>query len=95
MTLAVLGQDAEADDTAARLGEDTAMPSVLVTGQRASLMSAQAIKRERLDIDRATVVLEGNKLTRTVRAAYLGVETRPQSAWINDRQLSLTAAIRF
>ena len=42
-----------------------------------------------------TLALEGTNLLRTVRTAYYGMETRPQSAWINDRQISLTAAIRF
>ena len=42
-----------------------------------------------------TLALEGTNLLRTVRTAYHGVETRPQSAWINDRQVSLTATIRF
>ena len=42
-----------------------------------------------------TLALEGTNLLRTVRTAYYGTETRPQSAWMNDRQISLTAAIRF
>lgn len=45
--------------------------------------------------DRASIALEGSNLLRTVRKSYYGVETRPQSAWLNDRQFSLTATIRF
>jgi outer membrane receptor for monomeric catechols len=45
--------------------------------------------------DRVTLSLEGSNLLRTVRTAYYGVGTRPQSAWINDRQISLTAMIRY
>lgn len=45
--------------------------------------------------DHVTLALEGTNLLGTVRTAYYGVETRPQGAWINDRQLSLTATIRF
>ncbi len=41
-----------------------------------------------------SVSLEGSNLLRTRRSAYHGVETRPQSAWMNDRQLSLTVTIR-
>lgn len=42
-----------------------------------------------------TLALEGMNLLRTVRRAYYGVETRPQSVWLNDRQFSLTATLRF
>jgi len=45
--------------------------------------------------DRTSIALEGSNLLRTVRESYYGVETRPQSAWLNDRQISLTATIRF
>lgn len=45
--------------------------------------------------DRMTVALEGTNLLRTMRKSYYGVETRPQSNWLNDRQLSITATIRF
>jgi TonB-dependent receptor len=48
----------------------------------------------RLD-DRVTLSVEGTNLLRTVRSAYYGVATRPQSAWINDRQISLVLAIRL
>jgi iron complex outermembrane receptor protein len=48
----------------------------------------------RLD-DRATLSVEGTNLLRTVRSAYYGVATRPQSAWINDRQISLVLQIRL
>lgn len=45
--------------------------------------------------DKTSIALEGSNLLRTVRESYYGVETRPQSAWLNDRQISLTATIRF
>jgi TonB-dependent receptor len=45
--------------------------------------------------DHVTLSLEGSNLLRTVRTAYYGVATRPQSAWINDRQISLAAMIRY
>lgn len=40
-----------------------------------------------------TLALEGTNLLRTVRSAYYGVETRPQSSWVNDRQISVTATL--
>jgi TonB-dependent receptor len=48
----------------------------------------------RLD-NRLTLSLEGTNLLRTVRTAYYGVPTRPQSAWINDRQISLVAILHL
>ena len=39
---------------------------------------------------RLTLSLEASNLTRTLRSAYNGVPTRPQSAWVNDRQLALS-----
>ncbi len=42
----------------------------------------------RLDKDIA-LLIEGTNLLRTVRSSYYGVETRPESAWINDRQYSV------
>ncbi|WP_280154792.1 TonB-dependent receptor [Piscinibacter sp. XHJ-5] len=45
--------------------------------------------------ERVSLALEGTNLTRTRRGAYYGVETRPQGHWLNDRQLSLSATIRF
>lgn len=45
--------------------------------------------------DKTSIALEGSNLLGTVRESYYGVETRPQSAWLNDRQISLTATIRF
>lgn len=45
--------------------------------------------------ERFTVSLEGGNLSRTLRTAYVGAATRPQSAWVNDRQvaLALSAAL--
>jgi TonB-dependent receptor len=45
--------------------------------------------------DRFSLSLEGTNLLRTVRSAYYGVATRPQSAWINDRQIGLVLVIRL
>lgn len=45
--------------------------------------------------DRVSLSLEGTNLLRTVRSAYYGVPTRPQSAWINDRQIAVVAAMRL
>jgi TonB-dependent receptor len=39
--------------------------------------------------------LEGTNLLRTVRRSYYGVETRPQSTWVNDRQLGVTMTAQF
>jgi TonB-dependent receptor len=44
---------------------------------------------------RMTLAFEGNNLLRTVRSAYYGVETRPQSAWLNDRQFSVSMTLRY
>ncbi|WP_343731265.1 TonB-dependent receptor [Duganella sp.] len=40
---------------------------------------------------RLTLTMEGGNLSRTVRRASFGSETRPQSLWTNDRQWSITA----
>ncbi|TXT34571.1 MAG: TonB-dependent receptor [Comamonadaceae bacterium] len=45
--------------------------------------------------DKVSVVIAGTNLLRTVRSSYYGVETRPQSSWINDLQLSLGITARF
>lgn len=44
---------------------------------------------------RVSLALEGSNLLRTVRSAYYGVETRPQSAWRNDRQFGATVSVRL
>ena len=44
---------------------------------------------------RVSLGFEGNNLLRTVRSAYYGVETRPQSAWLNDRQFSVSMTLRY
>jgi TonB-dependent receptor len=38
---------------------------------------------------KVTLVVEGTNLLRTVRRSYFGSETRPQSVWINDRQIAV------
>lgn len=45
--------------------------------------------------DHVTIALEGTNLLRTVRTTYYGMETRPQNAWLNDRQLSMAVTIRY
>ena len=45
--------------------------------------------------DRISVSLEGTNLLRTVRTTYFGVATRPQSAWINDRQIGVAVNMRL
>ena len=45
--------------------------------------------------DRVSLSLEGTNLLRTVRSAYYGVPTRPQSAWLNDRQIGVAAVLRL
>jgi TonB-dependent receptor len=48
----------------------------------------------RLD-DKTSIAIEGSNLLKTMRTSYYGVATRPQSAWLNDRQVSIIATIRF
>ncbi|MDO8699326.1 MAG: TonB-dependent receptor [Rhodoferax sp.] len=45
--------------------------------------------------DSLSMVLAGTNLLRTVRSSYYGVETRPQSRWINDTQISVAMTARF
>ena len=45
--------------------------------------------------DRISLSLEGTNLLRTVRTTYFGVATRPQSAWINDRQIGVAVTMRL
>ena len=42
-----------------------------------------------------TFALEGTNLLRTVRTSYYGVETQPQSAWMNDREISVGMTVRY
>lgn len=42
-----------------------------------------------------SVAVEGLNLLRTVRSAYYGEETRPQSSWRNDMQWSTTVTLQF
>ena len=49
-----------------------------------------------LRVDRdLTLAIEGLNLLRTVRSSYYGVESMPQSMWVNDRQLAVTATMTF
>jgi len=45
--------------------------------------------------EKVSVVLAGTNLLGTVRSSYYGVETRPQSNWINDTQVSVAVTARF
>lgn len=45
--------------------------------------------------DKLTVAIEGSNLLGTVRRSYYDTRTRPQSAWVNDTQLSVSASVRF
>jgi TonB-dependent receptor len=45
--------------------------------------------------DRVTLAIEGTNLLRTMRRSYYGVETRPQSHWVNDMQLGAALTLRF
>lgn len=42
-----------------------------------------------------SIALEGSNLLRTVRSSYFGVETRPQSLWVNDRQFILSMTVKL
>lgn len=42
-----------------------------------------------------TLALEGSNLLRTRRASYYGVETRPQTVWLNDRQIAASVTVNF
>lgn len=45
--------------------------------------------------DRVTFAIEGTNLLRTLRHSYYETTTRPQNAWLNDRQISVAATLRF
>ncbi len=45
--------------------------------------------------DKLSLSLEGTNLLRTVRSTYFGVPTRPQGAWLNDRQIGVVAMLRL
>jgi TonB-dependent receptor len=44
---------------------------------------------------RLTLSLDGGNLLGTLRRSYFGVATRPQSAWVNDRQIGISASLRM
>jgi TonB-dependent receptor len=44
---------------------------------------------------KVSLMLSGSNLLNTVRSSYYGVQTHPQSSWINDLQLSLGLTARF
>jgi len=45
--------------------------------------------------NKISFAIEGLNLLRTVRSSYYGVETRPQSVWANDLQISTSVTVRF
>jgi TonB-dependent receptor len=45
--------------------------------------------------EKISFVIAGTNLLGTMRSSYYGVETRPQSNWINDTQVSVAVTARF
>lgn len=45
--------------------------------------------------DHVSCSIDGINLLSTLRSSYYGVETRPQSVWLNDRQIGASMTIRF
>lgn len=45
--------------------------------------------------DKISIAVEGLNLLRTQRSSYYGVDTRPQSNWLNDTQIGATITLRF
>lgn len=45
--------------------------------------------------DHFSFTIEGMNLLNTLRSSYYGVETRPQSVWVNDTQVGATMTVRF
>lgn len=44
---------------------------------------------------RVSIMVEGTNLLRTMRRSYYGVPTRPDSNWLNDRQIDASIVIRL
>lgn len=45
--------------------------------------------------DQLTWSLDGGNLLGTLRRSYFGVDTRPQNAWVNDRQIGTSLSLRI
>jgi outer membrane receptor protein involved in Fe transport len=45
--------------------------------------------------DSVSISLDANNLLGTLRKTYFGVPTRPQSVFLNDRQLAATVTVRI
>lgn len=45
--------------------------------------------------DRVTWSLDGGNLLGTLRRSYFNVETRPESAWVNDRQIGISLSVQL
>jgi iron complex outermembrane receptor protein len=45
--------------------------------------------------DKISLAIEGTNLLNTVRTSYYGRETRPQTSWTNDTQVSAIVTVRF
>ena len=45
--------------------------------------------------DRVTWSLDGGNLLATLRRSYFGVATRPESAWVNDRQIGTSLSVQI
>jgi outer membrane receptor protein involved in Fe transport len=45
--------------------------------------------------NRVTWSLDAGNLLGTLRRSYFGVETRPESAWVNDRQIGTSLSVQI
>jgi len=45
--------------------------------------------------DRVAWSIDGGNLLGTVRRSYFGVETRPENAWVNDRQIGISLSVQI
>ena len=45
--------------------------------------------------DKISLAIEGTNLLNTVRTSYYGRDTRPQTSWTNDTQVSAVVTVRF
>jgi len=45
--------------------------------------------------DRVTWSLDGGNLLGTLRRSYFDVQTRPESAWVNDRQIGISLSVQI
>ena len=55
----------------------------------------QFTAQEALTMGLINRMVEGTNLLRTMRRSYYGVPTRPDSNWLNDRQIDASIVIRL